>query len=149
MKARDDDAPADTTACELLAVYGTLLGGLEPLRGAPRKAGKLEFVGPCRIEGQLFDCGAYPALVPRTHGADEVVGELYRLAAPDALDELDRYEDFDPADPAASLFVRVRVRLVEPPVDAWVYIGGTARRLCAIPGGDWRRWREDKNVSTP
>jgi len=120
---------------ELLAVYGSLLAGL----GQQERLGvddDLELIGPCVLAGTLYALGWYPGLRPG--GGGRVVAELYRVADPRVLAVLDRYEGCDPGDPQAE-YVRVRVRLVTPDVEAWVY--ALARKPVGAPvvvGGDWR-----------
>lgn len=125
---------------DLLAVYGTLMDGLAPTT-APALEGGVERLGPCRIPGTLHDCGSYPALAPEP-SRPGVRGELLRLRDAGLLTVLDAYEGYDPRDEARSLFVRRRVRLLEPDVEAWVYHGGTARCIAPVPSGDWRAHRD-------
>lgn len=129
---------------DLLAVYGTLMRGLAP-PAAPATDRTLELVGACRIPGTLFDCGPYPALVPEPSERG-VVGELYRIVDHGALVALDAYEGFVPNEPTRSLFVRARVRLLEPDVWSWVYHGGTAHRIAVVPSGDWRAHLRDRRT---
>jgi gamma-glutamylcyclotransferase (GGCT)/AIG2-like uncharacterized protein YtfP len=76
-------------------------------------------------------------------GPGRVHGELYRLDRREhlsALARLDEFEAFDPLRPDASLYVRVRVDLLEPAhCSAWLYVYNRQPdpRL-RIPGGDWR-----------
>lgn len=121
-------------AGELLAVYGSLR---EAARApdAPRPTG-VTTVGSCIVVGRLYDLGPYPALVEDPAG--RVVGDLLLVSGPAALAVLDAYEDCDPGDPLRSLYVRRRVRLHHPRVDAWVYVYN--RPLDGVPAvedGDW------------
>jgi gamma-glutamylcyclotransferase (GGCT)/AIG2-like uncharacterized protein YtfP len=128
LSADDDNA--------LIAVYGTLRGGL----GLPDEPAEvrtmIRSVGPCLIEGELYDLGEYPGL---RLGRGEVVGELFEVAGGHAaLAPLDTYEGFDPSDPDGSLYLRLRVRLLHPKVDAWTYVYNSAPPANArIPSGDW------------
>ena len=112
----------------LLAVYGTLMQGC----GGDRRAGvagALRYRGPCRIRGALWDLGKYPGL---TAGEGEVLGELAELED-STLAALDAFED------EGSLYVRRRVRLIEPEVEAWVYFyNQSPEGAQRIPGGCWR-----------
>lgn len=103
---------------ELIAFYGSLRRehGLLDRLGV---ADKLEYLGPCKIPGQLYDLGEYPGLKETPEG--EVDAECYRITDRAAFTVLDAYEDFRPAEPAASLFVRRKVRLIQPPIECWVY----------------------------
>ena len=95
-----------------LFFYGTLVAGNpNPVAAAIHAA--LETLGPARTSGVLYaipdPAGWFPALVA---GDDEVHGALYRADAGfDAglLARMDAYEDFDPADPAGSLYRRVSI----------------------------------------
>jgi gamma-glutamylcyclotransferase (GGCT)/AIG2-like uncharacterized protein YtfP len=119
-----------------LAVYGTLRPGLA-LPDQPRELAELlSDRGPCVLAGVLHDLGAYPGL--RT-GAGRVNGQLYELDDPArAFDILDVYEGFDPVDPDRSLYVRRRVPLLEPSVEAWVYLyNREPDPMSVINSGDW------------
>lgn len=124
--------------------YGTLLDGSDnPV--ARDIHSLLEPVGPAQVAGELHAIpdpqGWFPAMVP---GGGQAHGKLYRTRAhfTDAdLARMDAYEDFDPADPAGSLYVREPVPLIGGG-DAQVYLWN--RPLpdgsLPIPGGDFRAW---------
>jgi gamma-glutamylcyclotransferase (GGCT)/AIG2-like uncharacterized protein YtfP len=120
----------------LLAVYGTLMTSLN----GPDElgiAGRVTSVGPCRLNGTLYDLGAYPGFVPE--GDTKVHGELLRLADPSVLDLLDRYEGYDPDRPDASLYVRRTITLADPPgTEAQVYVyNQDPANADPVPSGDW------------
>jgi len=98
----------------------------------------LTYESDCQFEGQLYDLGRFPGAV---RGAGTIHGELFRIESPDAVERLDRYEGYDPARTAASLFVRRPVTLTAPDEPAWVYwynhAPGDAAR---VPSGDWARY---------
>jgi gamma-glutamylcyclotransferase (GGCT)/AIG2-like uncharacterized protein YtfP len=98
----------------MLALYGSLLRSLPQQRRLGFAKG-LKLVGPCTIPGALYDLGRYPGLVA---GEGRVRGELYRLRDAMTLARLDRFEGvaLDPA-----LFRRIRIRLIQPATEAWVY----------------------------
>jgi gamma-glutamylcyclotransferase (GGCT)/AIG2-like uncharacterized protein YtfP len=107
----------DGAPCELLAVYGTLRRrSIFPK--LPMAASRLQFFGYGLIRGRLFWQRTYPALI-QDRGYAQV--EVFRIVDPNVLDELDRYEGFDPRNPLASLFIRTQVLLLNPQVQAWVY----------------------------
>ena len=121
---------------DAIAVYGLLRAGES---GFERfgLAGAFRPLGPCVIAGQLYDLGAYPGLVA---GPGRVIGEVFELTDSSVMPALDAFEDYWPQDPARSRYDRVRVRLVEPDRDAWVYrwrmgLEGARR----IESGDWFR----------
>ena len=98
--------------------------------GRPDVERLMRSLGPCRIPGALYSEGDYPWLVA---AEGEVSGELYEVADPDAVfPMLDAYEDDD--------YVRRTVRLLEPAVDAWVYLWEGDPRGEPIDDGDWRTW---------
>jgi gamma-glutamylcyclotransferase (GGCT)/AIG2-like uncharacterized protein YtfP len=125
---------------DLLAVYGELLSGLdahEPaeLGGQALRKG-LVLKGSCWIPGVLYDLGPYPALAP---GRGEVLGELYEVSDPSLFEELDWFETYDRGWQTEPEYVRRLIPLIEPEVEAWVYVyardpGNSPR----IESGDWR-----------
>lgn len=124
--------------------YGTLLDGSDnPVARAIHAL--LEPEGPAVATGSLYAvadaAGWFPALLP---GSGQVHGRSYRTLAgfsPADLARMDAYEDFDPATPDASLYLRTELPLIS---------GGTAQAYLfnqplppesqEIPHGDFRRW---------
>lgn len=121
----------------LLFLYGSLRRG-EPMFDELRLANSLEYVSDGTIQGDLYDLGDYPGAV----SAEGVVrGEVYRIKDPEILCTLDRYEEFDPAHPDGSLFVRQRVAVPEVG-EAWAYLyNGSCANRSRIASGDWRKRR--------
>jgi gamma-glutamylcyclotransferase (GGCT)/AIG2-like uncharacterized protein YtfP len=122
--------------------YGSLREGLH-LGGEPPFWPLVRFVGPCRLPGRLYEVGdgSYPGLELGPADGDDVVhGELYEVLDDAALELLDAWEEYDPAD-QGSPYVRVATRLRQPPIEAWVYVGRHRRRGPWVRGGDWRRHR--------
>lgn len=118
----------------LLVVYGSLRSAA--VRGRLGIAGRLRRLGPCSLRGYLYDLGDYPGFV---HGEGLVRGELFAAADPQVLTILDDYEDIVPGRPQSSLYRRERVRLITPPIEAWVYVYNrpvAGRRR--VPSGEWR-----------
>jgi len=129
-----------TSNIDYVAVYGSLMSGLTG-PDAPDVSGWLAFEGPCKIGGVLVDLGDYPGLIltPGVDGA--VVGELYRVADRRAFHELDKFERYDPLDRHASLYIRRHLRLIEPTLDAWVFVyNRDAKNAAEVPDGDWRAY---------
>lgn len=127
---------------DLIAVYGSLMSGLAPPE-APPLSGLLSFLAPCRLPGVLRDHGRYPGLFPDEPpppgGAAGVRAELHRMSDPGrALPLLDDWEDFFPDDPEGSLYLRRRLALAAPRVEAWVYVSNGSRGDPVVPGGCWR-----------
>ena len=124
-----------------LALYGTLRRG-EAGHKRLRLAGRLRYVGSCKVRGLLFDLGDYPALMP---GEGIVVAELYEIRGMRTLALLDAYEGADPKRPGRGLFVRREISLLQPRLRADVYFFGAAGAASGLPmleeiaSGDWKR----------
>lgn len=138
--SREGPAPAISVPPCHIFFYGTLMRGF-PLRLRSGIDDWIRFAGHGDVSGALFDLGPYPAL---TDAAGRVRGEVYALLAPvPLLARADAIEHFEPADLAASEYVRraVGCRLDEGrTLDVWVYFYNrpvaAARR---VPDGDYRR----------
>ena len=132
-----------------LATYGTLMRE-HAMHEQLGLTGRLRFEVDCQIPGVLYDLGRFPgALSPETApeealetvGDEPVVhGEMFRLADPEVLAVLDRYEGYDPDRESASLFVRREVTLQAPEGrTAWVYwYNGPPADGTLVPSGHWR-----------
>ncbi|MDQ2727061.1 MAG: gamma-glutamylcyclotransferase [Actinomycetota bacterium] len=120
-----------------LAVYGSLRRGLALPYQPPDLDRLLGDRGPCLIAGRLVDLGAYPGLVG---GQGQVVADLCGLPDEATLAVFDDYEGYDPDQPVTSRYLRIRVRLIEPGVDAWTYLYNQAWTPEMLVGsGDWHR----------
>jgi gamma-glutamylcyclotransferase (GGCT)/AIG2-like uncharacterized protein YtfP len=135
-------------ACDKLFVYGTLRRGF-PLHAhlAPEKS---RFLGRGKIRGRLYDLGEFPGAVDSVSSADEIEGELFQLLEPERLlAELDEIEEFDPAKPQESLFVRRMVSVSLPAqkeTRAWAYLlAKKPSGLRQIPGGDYAEARRERS----
>ncbi len=128
--------------------YGTLIAGSgNPVARAIHA--RLCPVGPATTKGRLHAIpdpdGWYPALLP---GTGTVHGRLYETAADFAAADLallDAYEDFDPARPAASLYRREPVIVLEAggaegPAEAYRFNRSLPADALPVPGGDFARW---------
>lgn len=128
---------AESREPSLLFLYGTLRQG-EPMFEQLRLSDALEFVGETSFPGALYDLGDYPGAVP---GDGLVAGELHRIRDPGILTALDEYEEFDPANPATSLFVRQRIVIPEVG-EAWAYLyNGSREHRRRLDSGEWRKRR--------
>ena len=123
---------------ELLAVYGTLMSG-QAYEGRPPVEEMMRSRGPCRIPGTLYSEGDYPWLQP---GEGVVHGELFEVLDPGAaFPVLDAYEDEGRhAEHGDGRYARVRMRLLEPDVESWVYVWEGTARGEPLDDGDWRTW---------
>jgi gamma-glutamylcyclotransferase (GGCT)/AIG2-like uncharacterized protein YtfP len=109
-------------------------------------------VGSCTISGRLYQMGGYPVLKA---GGGRVKGDLLELPWHFDFGVLDKYEDYHPTKPWACRYLRRRIRLLEPRVEAWVYVyAWPADAATFMPSGDWlkvleaglrhRRFRGDR-----
>jgi gamma-glutamylcyclotransferase (GGCT)/AIG2-like uncharacterized protein YtfP len=118
---------------EHLFVYGTLHPDRAP-REIAAEAKKLRPVGPGTICGKLYHLGAYPGVVVPAGTRGRVAGFVFALPEDeDILPRLDAYEDFRPADPESSLFVRAQCTVTladDRRVRCWVYVYNQP-----LPGG--------------
>jgi gamma-glutamylcyclotransferase (GGCT)/AIG2-like uncharacterized protein YtfP len=107
-----------------LFVYGTLMRGFDhPM--AQLLSRSAEFCGPARCQGRLYLVKHYPGLVLSDDAGDVVVGELYRLRAPEALlATLDEYEGCGP-NVAQPQYLRQLLSVTRGDgtiLEAWTYV---------------------------
>ena len=114
------------TMPDILFIYGTLHPDRAPAAIAP-VARTLTLIGPATVRGTLLDLGTYPGILLNPNSPTEIPG--HHFALPDPPNEtwraLDRYEDFRPQDPAASLFLRVQTAALQPngtKIPCWIYV---------------------------
>lgn len=119
---------------EYIAFYGTLTSAHQArIHTAMRQS--LRYVNNCVIAGRLYDQGRYPALKP---GTSRISGELYKITDNAILDLLDDYEAGDDNDASLPGFRRVRVTLISPKLQAWVYYyDGLVNEYDFIRSGKW------------
>ena len=95
---------------KFVAFYGTLTRAFDVQRRLGLDS-ELRFVSACSIPGRLYDLGDYPGLVA---ARGVVRGEVFELLGERTLERLDDFEDYDPAEPRASEYIRRLARLVAP-----------------------------------
>ncbi len=149
----------DDRLCELpkagdgVVFYGSLMRGLGALDALPSRYA-LRYVGPCQVQGKLYDLGPYPGLREidatatsgrETRSARVVQAELHSILDTRVVEELDHFEGYEPGQPEASLYLRKRVPLLSPTDRAltgnraWVYIyNDTPDPSQRVDSGDWR-----------
>jgi gamma-glutamylcyclotransferase (GGCT)/AIG2-like uncharacterized protein YtfP len=128
--------------------YGTLIAGSgNAVATAAHR--RLHDLGPATARGALYAVGEaagwYPILLP---GSAHVHGRLYAVTAyfgAADLAALDAWEDFDPADPAGSLYRRVTLPVTDAggatgEAQAYRFNGAAPPEALAIPGGDFHAW---------
>lgn len=103
---------------DLLLFYGLLLRGQSGWVELGLDA-CLEEVGPDSVAGTLYDLGEFPGAL--VGGEGRVHGMVFRLTDPAALPRLDAFEDYDPDQPEASLYVRVTATTADGRT-VWVYV---------------------------
>lgn len=116
-------------------VYGTLLAG-EPNHGVLAGA---ELVGPAVTAPafELFDLGAYPALV--AGGTRAVAGEVYAVDAA-VLRRLDALE----AHPAFYRRARIALELGGRMAEAYLLRPDQVVGRRVVVSGDWRSYRRER-----
>ncbi len=109
---------------DYLFAYGSLQPGFAPdeVAGA---AAKLRPVSRGFVYGELYELDGYPGVVPNPQSKNRISGTVLELPEdPALLSQLDEYEGYDPQEPAASEFVRVR-QIVElsggGTMECWFY----------------------------
>ena len=108
---------------ECLFLYGTL----HPDRAPAEIAAAARRLIPHRsgtIRARLYDLGAYPGVI-LDPAAPEVPGEVFLVPDAATLAALDAYEDYRPAAPADSLFVRTKTVVTFDDgfcESCWVYV---------------------------
>jgi gamma-glutamylcyclotransferase (GGCT)/AIG2-like uncharacterized protein YtfP len=125
---------------DYLFVYGTLR------RASPHPMARLlerrgRFLGESRVPGKLFDLGRFPGMVPCDAKEGTVAGDVYELTDPEALAELDRYENAESPLPAFFERALTPVTLSDGvTVDAWVYwYRGYVDERQRVASGDYRQ----------
>ena len=103
----------------------------------------LRSVGKGYVPGRLYDLGEYPGAVVDPSANTFVGGLLVEAPTDKALFEaLDRYEEFDPSNLRASLFIRkkTKVRLADGrSVEGWIYVyNRDPGKAPLIRGGNYR-----------
>lgn len=127
---------------ESIFLYGTLLPGAAP-REIAEAAAQLRFTGEGFVRGRLYDLGHYPGAVLDAAAEGRICGAVFTLPDdPAVLRALDAYEEFDPAAPGLSQFVRVRAMATLAAggsAECWIYVyNRDVRGVRGIESGVWR-----------
>ena len=128
----------------LLAVYGLLRPGLSGWRRFALHR-RSDYLGPCRIAGRLVDCGGYPGLIA---GQGHVKADLLAIKDGGLLAELDAFEDYRPAAPQLSEYVRRCAILTGKRIGAqsYFYARRPADSMPIVAGGDWLCYARRANM---
>jgi gamma-glutamylcyclotransferase (GGCT)/AIG2-like uncharacterized protein YtfP len=111
-----------------ILLYGTLRAG-QPAALEHRLGDALRPAGTTFVPGQLYHLGEYPGVI--LGGPGRVLVERHAILDRSVLSALDRYEEYDPADPRpfdpqtgrGSMFVRRTVRALDLPAYIYEYNG--------------------------
>jgi gamma-glutamylcyclotransferase (GGCT)/AIG2-like uncharacterized protein YtfP len=123
-------AVAATSGECLVAVYGTLRRGNANAHLLAAASLLGTYVSRAIV---LYDLGEYPGA--RSLASDGIELEVY-LIDDATLQVLDQLEEFDPANPASSLYVRQELQTIYG--NAWVYLyQGTVAGRRPIKAGRW------------
>ncbi|MGA1741416.1 MAG: gamma-glutamylcyclotransferase family protein [Pseudohongiellaceae bacterium] len=123
-----------------LALYGSLMAPFTT-QEALGLSGQLTLLGKCQLAAKLYDLGDYPGLTLSKHKSDIVHAELYSFSNQAVLTILDEFEDYQPDDDQTSLYKRILINLLEPQIEAWVYVYNQAvLESNFIPSGSWETY---------
>lgn len=132
---------------EFVFVYGTLRKSTtqgahnkHPMHRALRAHADYVCDGHC--PGKLYNIGHYPGLRPDPSGQHRAQGEIYRIHNPQKLwPILDEYENFKPADPEHSDYLREKTTVTTDhhgDIVSWVYhYNLSVDGLTQIQSGDY------------
>ena len=128
---------------DFLFAYGTLQPGFAPAEIASAVSQLLP-VGEAFVHGVLYDLGGHPGAVLDSSSQERIIGAVYQLPEDaSVLAELDAYEEFDPAAPESSAYLRIfhHVTLAAGgALRCWVYVyNRDPASAPVIPGGRFRR----------
>lgn len=123
----------------LLFVYGQLRSGGPGFRALGLRS-RVRSLGRARVAGCLRDLGACPGLMTGQRGL--VHGELLAFSDTRLFAALDRYEQYDPARPHRSDYLRVKGQLLGSGEQVWAYVyNRPVRNKPMIARGDWHARR--------
>lgn len=131
--------------CDLLFVYGTLRRGFRLHHLLANL--EVSFLAEGKVAGELFDLGEYPGARPSNREGKWVIGELLQLRNPASdLNCLDAVEEFIPAAPERSQFIRALAQVILRSGGrerAWIYwLSARLPTGCQrIASGDYAAWR--------
>ncbi len=123
-------------------VYGTLMRENIDKIDQMSQQTLMRFIGNGTIEAELFDLGEFPGAIEKK--GNYVYGEVFEIKDSDEVFcLLDKYEEYDPKNPAGSLFVRKTTKVLMTDrrtfrASAYFYNGRT-EGLRKIASGKWKK----------
>jgi gamma-glutamylcyclotransferase (GGCT)/AIG2-like uncharacterized protein YtfP len=126
-----------------LFAYGTLQPGLAPAEIAPLVA-QLQPIGEGLARGILYDLGCYAGAILDSSSPFTIEGTVFQLPEDSHfLNELDAFEEFDPAAPESSPYLRILCPVALAAggtLQCWVYAwNGDPASATVVPGGRFRQ----------
>ncbi len=74
-----------------------------------------------------------------------VRGELFRVTDAVVFQAVDEWEGYDALAPESSPYLRRIVRMVDPEVDAWIYVGNHTDQSNQVTASSWRDHLDSKS----
>lgn len=102
--------PPPVSPGDLFAFYGLLKQGASGMPDHIDLEAAGAFEGSCRFRAAMYDLGGFPGVVA---GNTLCHGVVWRVGDTSVIAALDEFEDVDPVNPAASLYVRARTPLLD------------------------------------
>lgn len=105
-----------------------------------------DYVGAAYFQGRLYVVDDFPGATLSSRSGDLVRGEVYRLRHPaKTFEQIDRYEEYNPARPEESLYVRRELPVTlqnGERLTAWVYLyNRPTKQLTPIRSGDFLEYQ--------
>lgn len=137
------------SSIERLFTYGTLRMGAD---NAMQKflTDRAGWLGQATFQGNLYYCNGHPAVLPSENNEDKVIGDLFEAGKlHEIFKTLDRYEGFDPANKAESLYLRKQKTVTlqsskkKQALEAWIYLyNKPIDKARKIRSGDYLKYSE-------
>lgn len=125
---------------DLFVFYGLLKQGASGMPDTIDLETAGEFLGPCRFLGGMYDLGGFPGVV---RGDTLCHGVRYRLDQASLAADLDAFEDVIPNDPTYSLYMRIKIPLLDDSgkltgEKAWAYwYNQSVKTFPEVTDGNW------------
>ncbi len=130
-----------------LFVYGSLHTASNPFHRLLKQ--KAKKIGEGTAAGSLYFIGRYPGAVMSKDGK-KIYGTIFLLEDINLLEELDKYEEYNPLQPEHSLFIRKAVTVTGEDGKnhrAWIYVyNREVSNKELIESGNYSEFRKRKRV---